>query len=160
MSSILYTYFYQIVDLFYVKIIMGLKGEQKMTDEEILRSQTYDRVMNMIITDQKNNKEALQKAEKSLIKIIKTLLNKLETQKDLVKSSHKKLLSDVLGSEKDEIYSFSNLHGKIKAIKTELENYNLNFKTEEERAVFLKELKKGFSALKNYEKKLFNATYM
>jgi len=38
MSSILYTYFYQIVDLFYVKIIMGLKGEQKMADKNPLLS--------------------------------------------------------------------------------------------------------------------------
>lgn len=131
-----------------------------MTDEEYIKSLTFEKVMNMIMTDKKNNKEALLKAEKSLVKVIKSLLNKLEAQKDLVRSSHKKLLSDVLGSEKDEIYRFSNLHGKIKAIKTELENYNLNFKTEEERAVYLKELKKGFSALKNYEKKLFFVTYM
>lgn len=131
-----------------------------MTDEEYLKSLTFEKVMNMIMTDKKNNKEALLKAEKSLVKVIKSLLNKLEAQKDLVRSSHKKLLNDVLGSEKDEINKFSNLHGKIKAIKTELENYNLNLKTEEERAVYLKELKKGFSALKNYEKKLFLATYM
>lgn len=131
-----------------------------MTVEEYLKSLTFENVMNMIMTDRKNNKEALLKAEKSLVKVIKSLLNKLEAQKDLVRSSHKKLLNDVLGSEKDEIYKFSNLHEKIKAIKTELENYNLNLKTEEERAVYLKELKKAFSALKNYEKKLFFVTYM
>lgn len=131
-----------------------------MTEEEYLKSLTLKKVMNMIMTDRKNNKEALQKAEKSLIKIIKTLLNKLEAQKDLVRSYHKKVLNDVLGSEKDEIYKFSNLHEKIKAIKTELENYNLNLKTEEERAVYLKDLKKVFCALKNYEKKLFFVTYM
>lgn len=116
--------------------------------------------MNMIMTDRKNNKEALLKAEKSLVRVIKSLLNKLEAQKDLVRSSHKKLLNDVLGSERDEIYKFSDLHRKIKAIKKELENYNLNLKTEEERAVYLKELKKGFSSLKNYENKLFFVTYM
>lgn len=131
-----------------------------MTVEEYLKSLTFENVMNMIMTDRKNNKEALLKAEKSLVKVIKSLLNKLEAQKDLVRSSHKKLLNDVLGSEKDEIYKFSNLHEKIKAIKTELENYNLNLKTEEERTVYLKELKKAFSALKNYEKKLFFVTYM
>lgn len=131
-----------------------------MTVEEYLKSLTFEKVMNMIMTDRKNNKEALLKAEKSLVKVIKSLLNKLEAQKDLVRRSHKKLLNDVLGSEKGEIYKFSNLHEKIKAIKTELENYNLNLKTEEERAVYLKELKKAFSALKNYEKKLFFVTYM
>ena len=131
-----------------------------MTVEEYLKSLTFENVMNMIMTDRKNNKEALLKAEKSLVKVIKSLLNKLEAQKDLVRCSHKKLLNDVLGSEKDEIYKFSNLHEKIKAIKTELENYNLNLKTEEERTVYLKELKKAFSALKNYEKKLFFVTYM
>lgn len=131
-----------------------------MTDEEFLKSLTFENVMNMIMTDRKNNKEALLKAEKSLVRVIKSLLNKLEAQKDLVRSSHKKLLNDVLGSERDEIYKFSDLHRKIKAIKKELENYNLNLKTEEERAVYLKELKKGFSALKNYENKLFFVTYM
>lgn len=131
-----------------------------MTEEEYLDSLTFEKVMNLRMTDKKNNKEALLKAEKSLVKVIKSLLNKLEAQKDLVRSYHKKVLNDVLGSEKDEIYKFSNLHKKIKAIKTELENYNLNLKTEEERAVYLKDLKKGFCALKNYEKKLFFVTYM
>lgn len=115
-----------------------------MTVEEYLKSLTFENVMNMIMTDRKNNKEALLKAEKSLVKVIKSLLNKLEAQKDLVRSSHKKLLNDVLGSEKDEIYKFSNLQEKIKAIKTELENYNLNLKTEEERAVYFKRTKKSF----------------